>query len=49
MKIKNLESEIQKIKTEKISAHRKWKEELEKYNKLRKTKADEILNMKKAN
>lgn len=49
LKIKNLESEIQKIKTQKISAHKKWKEELEKYNKLRKLRADELLTMKKAN
>lgn len=37
------------MKTQKISAHRKLKEESEKYNKLRKSRADEILNMKKAN
>lgn len=48
-KIKGLESEIQKIKVQKITTHRKWKEETEKNNKLRKQRADELLKMKKAN
>lgn len=48
-KIKQLESEIQKIKVQKITTHRKWKEETEKNNKLRKQRADELLKMKKAN
>ena len=48
-KIKSLESEICKIKTQKITTHRKWKEETEKNNKLRKQRADELLKMKKAN
>lgn len=46
-KIKGLESEIQKIKIQKVSAQRKFKEQSDKYNLLRKQKADEILRMKK--
>lgn len=34
---------------QKITTHRKWKEETEKNNKLRKQRADELLKMKKAN
>ena len=48
-KIRSLETDIQKIKVQKVSAQRKWKEETDKYNKLRKEKAEEILKMKKAN
>lgn len=46
-KIKGLESEIQKIKVQKTSAQRKFKEQSDKYNLLRKQKAEEILRMKK--
>lgn len=49
LKIRGLEGDIQKIRVQKVSAQRKWKEETDKYNKLRKEKADEILRMKKAN
>ena len=48
-KIRCLESEISKIKVQKVSAQRKYKEETERHNRLRKEKADEILRMKKAN
>jgi hypothetical protein len=48
-KIKELESEITKIKTQKITAQRKWKEETDKHNQLRKSKHEEILKIKKAN
>ena len=48
MKIRGLESEISKIKVQKVSAQRKYKEETQKHNNLRKQKADEILRMKKA-
>ena len=47
MKIRGLESEISKIKVQKVSAQRKYKEETQKHNNLRKQKADEILRMKK--
>ena len=47
-KIRGLESEIQKIKIQKTSAQRKFKEQSDKYNTLRKQRADELLGMKKA-
>ena len=48
-KIRALEGDIQKFKVQKVTAQRKYKEETDKYNKLRKDRADEILKMKKAN
>lgn len=47
-KVRCLEGDISKIKVQKVSAQRKWKEETERHNRLRKEKADEILRMKKA-
>lgn len=48
-KIKELEGEISSIKIQKVTATRKWKEESEKHNILRKQKHEEILKIKKAN
>lgn len=47
-KVKGLETEIQKIKIQKASAQRKFKEQSDKYNLLRKQRADELLRLKKA-
>ena len=35
------------MRSAKISAQRKWKEQSDKYSKLRKAKADEVLKLKK--
>ena len=46
-KIKNLEGEISKIRVQKVTFQRKFKDENDKHNKLKKAKADEILRLKK--
>lgn len=46
-KIKTLEGEISKIRVQKVTFQRKFKEENDKHNKLKKAKADEILRLKK--